>query len=57
MIIIKAWKYRLENYGIFKDGQDYQEIETTALDKVREVLSDNEKPLQNALFSVATSID
>jgi transposase-like protein len=48
---------RLQNYvKRFKAGQDYQEIETIALNKVREVLSDNGKLLQNALFSVLLAL-
>jgi hypothetical protein len=48
---------KLQNYvERFKAGQDYQEIETMTINKVREALSDNEKILQNALFSVLLAL-
>jgi seryl-tRNA synthetase len=40
----------------FKDGQDYEEIETIVRSEVEKTLSDNKRLLQNALFSVLLAL-
>jgi hypothetical protein len=40
----------------FKDGQDYQELESIVRSEVEKILSDNKKLLQNAFFSVLLAL-
>jgi hypothetical protein len=40
----------------FKDGQDYQELETVVRSHVERILSDNNKLLENALFSILLAL-
>jgi hypothetical protein len=40
----------------FKEGQDYEELESTVRSEVGKTLSDNNKLLQNALFSVLLAL-
>jgi hypothetical protein len=48
---------RLQNYiEQFKDSQDYEELESIVRSEVGEILSDNKKLLQNALFSVLLAL-
>jgi len=48
---------KLQNYvEQFKDGQDYQELESIVRSEVKETLLDNKKLLQNALFSVLLAL-
>jgi hypothetical protein len=48
---------RLENYlEKLKGGQGYQELESIVRNKVGEILSDNEKLLQNTLFSILLAL-
>ena len=40
----------------FKDGQDYQELESVVRNEVEKTLLDNKKLLQNALFSILLAL-
>jgi hypothetical protein len=48
---------RLQNYvEQFKDGQDYQELESKVRSEVAKTISNNKKLLQNALFSILLAL-
>ena len=48
---------KLQNYvEQFKDGQDYQELESVVRNEVEKTLLDNKKLLQNALFSILLAL-
>jgi hypothetical protein len=48
---------KLQNYiEKFKDGQDYQELESIVRNVIEKTISDNKKLLQNALFSVLLAL-
>jgi DNA-binding protein Fis len=48
---------RLQNYvEQFKDGQDYQELESIVRSEVEKTLLDNKKLLQNAFFSILLAL-
>ena len=48
---------KLQNYvEQFKEGQDYQELESVVRNEVEKTLSDNKKLLQNALFSILLAL-
>ena len=48
---------RLQNYvERFKDGQDYQELESIVRSEVEKTLLDNKKLLQNAFFSILLAL-
>ena len=48
---------KLQNYvEQFKEGQDYQELESTVRIEVGKAVSDNKKLLQNALFSILLAL-
>jgi hypothetical protein len=48
---------KLQNYvEQFKEGQDYQELESIVRSEVEKTLSDNKRLLQNALFSVLLAL-
>ena len=48
---------KLQNYvEQFKEGQDYQELESIVRSEVEKTLLDNKKLLQNALFSILLAL-
>jgi hypothetical protein len=60
---MKNYRKHVRKYKSYKDyveqfieGQDYQELESIVRSEVKRTLLDNEKPLQNALFSILLAL-